>query len=477
MPADEALDVLTSRSVDPMPADEALDVLAALVNDDDRRWGEVATDHQRADAAAILDLAGPRRHFVTRPRGGSKTTDLGGIAIAALLVQLPRMSRSYAFASDKEQAQLLIDTVAGFKDRTPGLGSLLVGANRVTNANTGATLQVMASDDASAWGLRPHLTITDEIGQWPSHRRVQRLWSAIVSALPKVEGSRLVALTSAGDPAHWSHKVLERARSADGWRASEMPGPTPWTAESELVELRRDLSEWEYRRLVLNEWTAADDRLTSAEDLRRCVTLEGSLAPAWGVRYVIGLDLGVKDDRTVLSVCHAEPVVKPGQRPGQVAGVRVVLDRQQVWEGSRRNPVRLDEVEAAVWEVSRSFNRAKVVCDPWQAMGMAQRLRERGVVVTEFAFSQQSVGRLAMSLYQLLRDGMLALPPDEALIDELAHVRLEERAPGVVRMEHDSGRHDDRAISLALAAHQLLADPPRAVGMTKAVDRRFRGRR
>jgi hypothetical protein len=36
-------------------------------------------------------------------------------------------------------------------------------------------------------------------------------------------------------------------------------------------------------------------------------------------------------------------------------------------------------------------------------------------------------------------------------------VRLRETSPGVLRMDHDSGRHDDRAIALALACHRLVA--------------------
>ena len=38
-----------------------------------------------------------------------------------------------------------------------------------------------------------------------------------------------------------------------------------------------------------------------------------------------------------------------------------------------------------------------------------------------------------------------------------ANVRLVETAPGSYRIDHDSGQHDDRVISLALAAQRLLA--------------------
>jgi hypothetical protein len=70
-------------------------------------------------------------------------------------------------------------------------------------------------------------------------------------------------------------------------------------------------------------------------------------------------------------------------------------------------------------------------------------------------FSAQSVGRLASTLMLLVRNRALALPDDAELIDELANLRLRETAPGVLRIDHDPDKHDDRAIALALAAHKL----------------------
>jgi hypothetical protein len=71
-----------------------------------------------------------------------------------------------------------------------------------------------------------------------------------------------------------------------------------------------------------------------------------------------------------------------------------------------------------------------------------------------------SVGRLASTLHLLLRNRRLALPDDPELLEELANVRLRETSPGVLRMDHDPSRHDDRAIALALAAHRLLERAP-----------------
>ena len=183
----------------------------------------------------------------------------------------------------------------------------------------------------------------------------------------------------------------------------------------------------------------ATRRSSPTRHLRAAVRHEGPLDPTPGASYVIGVDLGLKRDRSAAAVCHAE-------------NEDVILSRLGVWQGSRRKPVRLGEVEDWLAEAAARFNGAEVVFDPWQSVGLMQRLQGRGLRCSEFSFSAQSVGRLAASLFNALRDGRLGLPNDADLLDELAHVQLRETSPGVFRLDHPPGRHDDRAIALALAA-------------------------
>jgi hypothetical protein len=116
--------------------------------------------------------------------------------------------------------------------------------------------------------------------------------------------------------------------------------------------------------------------------------------------------------------------------------------------------VQLADVEAVAHQAATDY-RASIRLDPWQAIGLAQRLRVRGVAVTEWTFSPVSVGRLAMTLHLLMREHRLALPDDAELLDELATVRLRESTPGVYRLDHDESGHDDRAVALGLAALAL----------------------
>jgi hypothetical protein len=427
-------------------------MLGVLPLADGRPWGAVATDWQRADAEAVLDVAGPAMHWLGRPRGGAKTSDAAAIAVAAHVAQAPPGARSYAVAADADQAGLLLDSVRGMLLYRPVLRSIMrVEARRVVFLRDGeavSTLDVVPADEASAYGLRPWLLIADELAVWPSTSGAKGLWAAMVSALPKVPGSRLVVLTSAGSPDHWSHKVLEKARTRRRWRVSEIPGPVSWIDAEALDEQRSLLTESQFERLHLNRWVAAEDRLTTPEQVRACVGHWGPLEPVVGRSYVLGLDVGLTSDRTALTVAHHE--VRP-------PGATVVVDRQWVWEGSKANPVQLAEVEEVAYQASRSYFGAPLVADPYQAVMLCQHLRRRNVRVREFTFSSGSVGRLALTLYRLLRDGALDLDgDDEELLTELCRVRLVERQPGVYRIDHASGEHDDRVISCALAANALV---------------------
>jgi hypothetical protein len=433
----------------------ALGLLSAFVLEDGRRWGDAAVDVQRADAAAILvvDSATPY-HFLTRSRGYSKTTDLAGIAVAAMLTQLPSRSRLYALAADVDQGRLLIDSIAGFAARTPELaGALQVDAYRVTATRAGSVLDVLASDAPSSWGLRPGLLIVDELTQWAATQGAQTVWESVMSSAAKA-ACRVACISTSGDPAHWSRKVLDHALADPLWRVHEVPGPPPWLDPERLAEQERRLPPSRYARLFRNEWVSGEDRLVSDDDLAACVTLLGPQPPQPNIGYVIGVDVGLKRDRSVCAITHAVPVLDDDAE--RAVGVRVVLDRMQVWQGSSRMPVLLAEIEEWLLHATATYNRASVVLDPWQAVGMMQRLASAGVRVAEYPFTAQSVGRLANTLYGLLHDRLLDLPDDADLLDELAAVRLRETSPGVVRIDHDSGRNDDRVIAIGLAAQQLI---------------------
>jgi phage terminase large subunit-like protein len=435
---------------------KALDVLSSLVLDDDRLWAESASYWQWEDAHSVLEPGdGPRFHFLTRPRGGSKTTDLGAMAVAALLTQLPAASRSYWVAADRDQGRLGVDAMAGLILRS-GLSSKLKADQWKVTAPNGATLEVLAADGPGAMGLKSPFVVVDELAAWPTGETHRKVWNGIHSGMGKVPGARLVILTNAGDPTSMAAKVRDHALTSRLWNVHEVPGPLPWASEDFLEDQRSLLLDSEFARLHLNTWLAGEDRLVSAADVQRAAVLSGPLPPEPGVLYRVGADVGISNDRSVVCVTHAELAGEAIAGQGRIQRRRVVLDRIVRFKGSKTDRVVMDRVEETIYSLSRAYNGAKVRMDPAWAESIIQNVERRGVIVERWAYSDKRYAHGATTLFTLLRDGLLHLPEDEVLLDELLTVRLRPTRSGALRADHDKGRHDDQVQALQFSVTSLL---------------------
>ena len=426
---------------------DAFKILAGFVNEDGQRWGVASDEVQKDDARAVLDGGEPRRHWIGRPRGYSKTQDTAGMMLADLVTGgITPASPAYMAAADRGQAGLVLDSIEGYVNRS-GLTDLIdVQALRAIHKGSGASIEVLAADAAGAYGLRPSRLVYDELAQWPDTRQARKFYEALVTALPKVPGSVGVVITTAGSPGHWSHAVYQRAlKEQELWRVSMVHTPAPWIAAHLIEAERRSLTDSAFARLWENRWTQPEDALVSADDLAAAAVLDGPVAPVAGIRYVTTLDVGLVNDRTVLVVAHREGVGE---------SERVIVDRLWRWQGSRRQPVDLREIEETIVEAHNRYP-GEVLADPFQAIGLLQSLTKRGVSASKFDFTSTSVGRLAGSLLRSLRSRSISLPNDPVLLEELAGVRIVENAAGVPRLDHDSGQHDDQAVAIALAVHRL----------------------
>lgn len=441
----------------------ALDVLYGLILESGEPWGSKAEEFQIADAEAIFDPAGPCWHYLTRPRGGSKTSDTAAIALAWLAAEATPRQRSFVLAVSEDQARELIDAAAGFVARSPVIGDYVAVEGGAVYAANGASVQVLTSGD-STWGKGRDtgFIVLDEFAQWPETRKSRRTWVSMLSATQKTPGLRLIILTSAGEPGHFSYGVLKEAKEgkySSRWRVSETPGPVPWVDLDAVRAQSPFLTDAEFARLHLNQWTEESDRLLTEADWDAVAVLRGPQEPRRGVRYVVTVDLGVKIDPTVIVVSHAE-TMEDGRHK------RVVVDRLEryVPNQRRKQEVQLGQTERRLYELSVEFNNAPIHGDPSQFHAMKQSLSLLGRKVHEFKFTPSSVGELASSLVQAVRNQQLWLPNNEDLRDELLNVHLRSTSPGVYRLDHDARRHDDQAVAIGMAVHIHLAK----AGLTSA---------
>ncbi|MFE5775122.1 hypothetical protein [Brachybacterium sp. NPDC056505] len=437
-----------------VPGLDPLDLMGGLRLEDGRTWGAVARPFQRTDAEAVLrpGEGDPRRHYILRGRGMSKTSDLAAMCLSLLLTQAPARSRCHVYAVDAEQATLFMDAFAGLVGRTPGLpGAVDLGARSVTVRSSGASLSVESSDGASAYGTRPWLTVVDELGVWPSTANHRRLWGAIVSAVPKVPGSRLLVIGTAGSPTGLGAEVWAEAEASEHWRTSREPGPSPWWTAADIASTRADLTASEYRRLILCEWAESDDALTSPEDVDAAIRAGSAvLDPRPGMEYVAALDVGTRRDLTALAVGHAERAEE---------GRRVIIDRVLYWRpqdtGGR---VDLAEVEAAVLRACKAYG-ARLRFDRMQAEQLTGNLARAGTRTEEFVFSSAGANRLARSVFVALRDRALSLPDDEEVRAEFVSTRMVETGPGTVKLQNPPGSHDDIVAAVGMVISDLMDQP------------------
>jgi putative nucleotidyltransferase with HDIG domain len=78
----------------------------------------------------------------------------------------------------------------------------------------------------------------------------------------------------AGDPAHWSFKILEHARRSSAWLVHEVPGPLPWITQDALDEQRALLLPSAFARRHLNQWLKEEVTTRTAELQRERMKLE-----------------------------------------------------------------------------------------------------------------------------------------------------------------------------------------------------------
>jgi hypothetical protein len=356
-------------------------------------------------------------HFATRARGYAKTQDVAALVIGELWTN-PAALIDW-LAVDLDQARLCIDSIRAFIQRNPWLADqLMVTSNKVTAAS-GARLEILAADAASAYGRRTSMLVLDEFAQWPETDNSKRLYWAMRSTLPKTQGSRLIIISNAGSPSRFSFRELEHARTHPMWRVSETPGPPPWIHADILAEQASQMPEAVYQQLFENRWVEAVGDFVDPAVLDAAFMLPGPQLradPDYPYAYHAALDLGVVADASVLAIGHR-------------AGNRTHLDYMRVWQGSRSNPVNLAAVGEEVFDLHSEF-RFTLTVDPWQGLELAERLRARGVDVTAFHFRARSKRDLASTLLHALNTGAVALYPADGLRAELVALRVVDKGDG-----------------------------------------------
>jgi hypothetical protein len=416
-------------------ADRMLFRREAILLEDGTPFGERMDPWQREDFAA-LDGGKYRHAYLERPRGHSKTADLGTEAVTELVLG-PRDQRLYCCAADEDQARLLFDDVAGKFARNPLLQPLVDIQRRAIHMRaTSSRLTLLNADIASSWGLRPDWIACDEIVEWGK----RGLWDSLWSATGKRPRCRVLCISTAGwDKASLGWEVREIARAEADWYFSARGQCASWVRPDWLAQQKRTLPAHTYARLHEARWVDGVGAYLTAEEVDAIFTTAAPTSD--GGPVAIGLDLGLTRDRSVAAVVRAAP-----------DGL-VHVEHLVTWAGAPGRKVELTDVEEEVLALARRFH-APIHYDPYQGALLAQRLEHQGVRMLEYPFTSGSRRQLFATLLDLVRGRRLRARPHEELRRELLGLEVQETAAGW-RVDHRPGQHDDHVVAAALAAQAV----------------------
>lgn len=436
------------------------------------------------------DYAGARSFWEEYHKGSDKTHE-DARQLLFVLGWSTRALNCYVCAGSEDQAALVTTAMRGICRDNPWIARRVDVSALGARGSSGSTLTVLPKNAHTGQGIFPDYVVASEVTHW-LHDSGYALWMFILESVNKRPHCVLKVETNAGLKGGWQWQERERVRASPFWSFYTAPvgAPLPtWMNQEKIDDDSQGLTPGERDRLYRNRWVDPGEEhgyLTEAECLScRDVTLTEASRGDPHVEYYAVVDYGGVVDRCALGVLHA------------VAGTdRGVVDRLDCWQGTHadRVDILLDptggcrrSVEGWLDAVRRNFRLGGLVLDPYQLEGLAIKYERLGVNVIRFEYrGGKSNYRLAQILktsvqnrkvswsptagllpHEYVDNGRVRRVEDRTLEQELAMLVTKPTQFGY-RIDHESGRHDDRAVVLGMGLLHVLpsALPPGTHGPT-----------
>ncbi|MBN1574732.1 MAG: hypothetical protein JW984_16165 [Deltaproteobacteria bacterium] len=385
------------------------------------------------------------------PKKNGKST-LAALCIAYLLLadgeQYPEI---ISLANDLEQARRIFDFVKRSFELSPVLRQEVVIKRDRIEARNGGWYQVISADSVSAHGYDCSAIVIDEMWGFQDYKLLEA-----VAPSPARRNPLTLVVTYAGNqpfPGNPLFDYYERGKEGKDpkmyfyWSHENLAS---WVDDQYLESEKKRLPEFMFKRLHRNQWTVGSDNFLTKEDVDASIDPElRNRDSGQGERFTISCDLGLRSDRTVISVVHRN--WKSG---------RIILDHVKSFEGKRGAEVNIADVESHLIHLWRNFRQSRLVIDPWQSIGLIQRLKARNVKIEEFVFSGGNLTKMTEALLGVFKDRTIKIFKHDELIKELLTVMIIETSYGL-RIDHKSNMHDDFVIALGMGVFTLSGEPTR----------------
>jgi hypothetical protein len=398
-------------------------------------------------------------YLIGLPKKNGKSTLASCGGVYALLLDDPN-PEVYSAAGDKDQARIIFDFTRKAFEPSPVLSPLVkIYSDVIERVDGNGIYRALASDSSGNHGLNPSCVIWDELWNQPSYD----LWEALTLP-PTRENPFHFIVTYSGYQARSGNLLWDLyLRGMAGvdpkqytfWRSGPGANLASWITAEYLKSQKLRLPDHIFRRLHWNEWSVAQDAKTFRIP-EEC--WQGSFENYLGAdhSYVVGIDLAKSRDFTAYCVIRKD--VSPA-RLVEFGKLPHIDFTKQV------------EILAAI--VERFGNPLAIVDGGNAGSAVIELMRERGMDVEEFAFTNDTKARIVTNLCLAFEQRKLVLPKAGRTLDEdrAVHdleIELFNFEPtllnsGKLRFGAGIGYHDDLVIALSLAYEGASYVPPQPI--------------
>ncbi|MDD3607293.1 MAG: terminase large subunit [Candidatus Moranbacteria bacterium] len=374
------------------------------------------------------------------PKKNGKSTLASGVALYMLFADVPN-AEVYSVAGDKDQAKIIFQMTKKAIERNPMLlNSVKIYRDEIVVPATNSIYKVLSADAPTLHGLNGSGIIFDEIWNQPN----RDLYDALTQSPVRKEPLTFIVTYAGSDQTSLLYDLYKTGIQKKDpsmyffWSENNL---ADWVTPEYIESQKRRLPTHVFQRLHENKWCQGSNAFLTREEIAQCV--DAVLKPQLGgkdeSRYYLAVDLGLVRDRTVLSVCHKDPIDN-----------LVYLDYMKTYKGTKNNPVLISDVEKDIIWANENFNIARNIFDPWQLKSTAERLKGK-IKIEEFNFTSNSIQKLSQNLFYLFHNALIRIYSHQELEEELLNLNAEEKSYGW-RIDHKSGKFSDHAISLGMSA-------------------------
>jgi hypothetical protein len=467
------------------------------------QWERAMRISGAIDSLAGIDRAynGPRWFWNGYHKGSDKTHETAR-QLCFLLKYSRRRLNIVICAGTEDQAALITKAMTGIVLDNPWIADGVQVTKLTATGVSGSELTVLTKNAYTQSGAFPDMIVVEELTHW-QYEESKLFWeSFILGSINKRPYCVLEVVTNAGHKGSWQWKERNRIQKSPYWSFFEAPEGAPlpsWMDNKKIADASSGMMPGERDRLYRNRWVDPGEEhgyLTEAEALLcRDYTLTELGKGDRSKSYYLVIDYGGVNDRCSLSIQHVEGVstYDPATNQYNLNPSKAVIDRLDCWQGTHENrvdiltdPTNPDRRSVQAWiDISlKNFNVTALIVDPAQLEGLAIYYERLGIRVIRFEYKAGKANyRMAQMLKTSVQNRVVSWSPyagrlpdaymENGRLIPIEDVTLEQELGMLIvkptqwgyRFDHESGRHDDRAVCLAMGLlHAFPEGAPLSVG-------------